>query len=292
MFFIIVMIIDTGRFVTREYVITTDKIRHAHTLVFLTDLHAKVYGRDNEAVVEAVRHAAPEAILCGGDMVTGSKAGDGDRWYASVISLLKRLRATAPVFCVNGNHELKIADPLYYDYFGDGFKRYERELNAAGIRICRNGCTTLAVLSGGEDDNIDIYGMETEDFLYRKFRRRHIDSGYVRQRLGTPSLSRFNIVVSHHPKDFDALAEWGADLVTSGHIHGGVMRLPGIGGIVSPDPALFPKYSGGLYEHSCSGGRKSRMVLSCGLGTHTIPVRIFNPAEISVIRLIPANGKD
>ena len=81
---------------------------------------------------------------------------------------------------------------------------------------------------------------------------------------------------------FPAYAEWGADLVLSGHVHGGIMRLPLLGGVISPTLRLFPRYDGGLFQE---GG--STMILGRGLGSHTIPIRIFNPGELVVVELEP-----
>ena len=68
------------------------------------------------------------------------------------------------------------------------------------------------------------------------------------------------------------------NLVLCGHLHGGVVRLPGIGGIISPQLTLFPKYSG---EHSRRG--ESDIIVSKGLGGHSIPIRLFDRAEVVVI---------
>jgi predicted MPP superfamily phosphohydrolase len=288
-FFVIVMIIDDHRFITREYTVTSGRIRQEHTFVFLTDMHGNIYGEDNAPVMEAIRQAHPEAVLIGGDMITASRAREGrSEWYRPFLSLMHRVTAVCPVFCVNGNHEIKVDDPLFAEDYGGAYEEYDAALRAEGIYTVRNNSMTIGELSGeAHRDNIRIYGMETEDELYRKFRRRRIDTDYVTAKLGTPDRAVFNIVVTHHPKDFDACAEWGCDLCVSGHIHGGLMRLPGIGGVVSPDPAFFPKYSGGRYEHLCADGRNAVLVLSCGLGAHSMPFRIFNPGEVSVIHLVP-----
>ena len=65
----------------------------------------------------------------------------------------------------------------------------------------------------------------------------------------------------------------------------GFMRLPVLGGVLSPALRLFPRYDGGLYEEG-----KSKMVLGRGLGTHTLPIRVFNPGELIVVRLEPERG--
>lgn len=89
-------------------------------------------------------------------------------------------------------------------------------------------------------------------------------------------------MIAHNPEYFEAYAGWGADLTVSGHVHGGVMRLPFLGGVISPRLTLFPKYDGGMFERN---GRF--MVVSRGLGTHTLPIRIFNPGELIMIELNP-----
>ena len=73
---------------------------------------------------------------------------------------------------------------------------------------------------------------------------------------------------------------------------GGMVRVPIWGkGVVSPNVRLFPKYDGGEFTLG-----KTRMLLSRGLGMHTIPVRLFNPGEVLEVDLLPggeeAGGSD
>ena len=86
--------------------------------------------------------------------------------------------------------------------------------------------------------------------------------------------------LAHNPIYFDSYAWWGADLTVSGHLHGGIIRIPGIGGIITPQAKLFPRYDAGQFKKN-----GKNLVVSRGLGTHTVNIRIFNPAELSVIRL-------
>jgi predicted MPP superfamily phosphohydrolase len=79
--------------------------------------------------------------------------------------------------------------------------------------------------------------------------------------------------------------EWGADLVLSGHLHGGIVRIPGLVGAISPSFEIFPKYSGDLYYEE-----DTAIVVSKGLGTHTINIRLFNSAEVVVIHLKSDNS--
>ena len=78
----------------------------------------------------------------------------------------------------------------------------------------------------------------------------------------------------------------------AGHVHGGMVRVPIWGkGVVSLNVRLFPKYDGGEFTLG-----KTRMLLSRGLGMHTIPIRLFNPGEVLEVDLLPggeeAGGSD
>ena len=88
-----------------------------------------------------------------------------------------------------------------------------------------------------------------------------------------------NILLAHNPKYADSYFEWGADVILSGHVHGGVMRL-GEKAVISPDIQLFPKYGYGKINRG-----NQTMIVSSGIGEHTIPFRIFNPRELVVIDL-------
>ena len=96
-----------------------------------------------------------------------------------------------------------------------------------------------------------------------------------------------NLMIAHNPIYFPSYKQWGADLVLSGHIHGGIIRIPGIGGLLSPDCTFFPKYDGGMFSED-----GATMIVSRGLGTHTIPIRIFNPGELVCVDIHSEGEKD
>lgn len=93
---------------------------------------------------------------------------------------------------------------------------------------------------------------------YKKLSRREMKVSYLNSLLGRPSSDEYNILIAHNPDYFKAYAAWGADLVLSGHVHGGIMRLPVLGGVLSPSLRLFPRYDGGLYtEEKASAEEKA-----------------------------------
>ena len=127
---------------------------------------------------------------------------------------------------------------------------------------------------------MDIYGLEIDREYYQKFKEIKMEEAYLEKLLGKPDKDRVSLLIAHNPDYFKSYAAWGVDLVVSGHVHGGLMRLPVLGGVISPAIRLFPKFDGGAFKE-----RDAVMILGRGLGTHTLPVRIFNPGELVVIEL-------
>ena len=101
----------------------------------------------------------------------------------------------------------------------------------------------------------------------------------IEERLNEPNEDEMNILLSIRPQYFKVYTYWGADLIFSGDTHGGMIRLPFIGGMVSTEE-LFPEYDGGLFYKG-----NSIMVVSRGLGNNPIPLRINNRPEVVVITL-------
>ena len=69
-------------------------------------------------------------------------------------------------------------------------------------------------------------------------------------------------------------------MTLSGHLHGGMVRIPFKRGVITPQACLFPKYSGGIYDVG-----KKKIVVSKGLGVHTIPIRLFDEAEVIILHV-------
>jgi hypothetical protein len=162
---------------------------------------------------------------------------------------------------------------LYPEKYGDMAEKYEAGLKCAGVdRLVNSHCAL-------EKENIVIYGSQIDKIYYKRFKIQPMEKNYLGSILGQPNKDRYNILIAHNPDYFPYYADWGADLVLSGHIHGGMVRIPFINkGVVSPNVSFFPKYDAGMYRE-----KESTMILSRGLGMHTIPIRLFNPAELVTI---------
>jgi predicted MPP superfamily phosphohydrolase len=92
-------------------------------------------------------------------------------------------------------------------------------------------------------------------------------------------------LLAHTPTKLDAYSEWGADLVLSGHMHGGMIQVPFIGGLLSPEVELFPKYDKGYFISN-----ETHMILSAGLGNGVFPLRILNKPELCLVTLKVKNN--
>lgn len=273
LFFVIVMIIDGNRFVVKKYKIVTDKTKHSHKFIVMADLHGKEYGEGNEKLLKAIDEQKPTAILIAGDMLTAKSGVD----FKHVLCFLGKLSEKYPIYYGNGNHEYRLK--IYPDTYGDMALNYEKGLSNIGI------CPLCNESTKPEDENIVIYGLEIDREYYKRGRKVDMPKKYLEDKLGVPDKNKYNILLAHNPAYFKAYAEWGADLVVSGHVHGGLMRLPFLGGVISPALTLFPKYSGGIYKDSGLEEKDTTMILSNGLGSHTLPIRIFNPGQLVVVEI-------
>lgn len=266
-----VSLYDTHHFVVTTKKYTSPKVRQKRRYVMLSDLHGQQYGRENRILLDKIRELQPDAVLIAGDMLTADKK---TKWKP-VADFLKQLCSRYPVYYANGNHEQKIA--LYPERYGELAEQYAEALGNAGVRMLVNGHVFCP------ESGIDIYGVQIGKNYFGRFRFPEMPQGYMEGLLGNPREEAFTILLAHHPDYFYAYAKWGADLVLSGHVHGGIMRLPFLGGVISPSMRLFPKYDGGEYREG-----DSVMVLGRGIGTHTPNVRFFNPGELVVIDLEPS----
>lgn len=136
------------------------------------------------------------------------------------------------------------------------------------------------------EHGIVIYGSEIDKTYYKRFQVQPMDRNYLKKLLGTPDSHVYNVLIAHNPDYFPQYAGWGADLTVSGHVHGGIVRIPFWGrGVASPGVRLFPKFDGGLFYEA-----DKTMLLSRGLGIHTIPFRLFNPGELWVVDFKSGDG--
>ena len=238
------------------------------SVVFLSDLHNMSDGEDNSALLLEIRNQNPEAVFAAGDMLVGSTEPQMD----AAMSLMDELTKKYPVYCVNGNHEQRLK--AFPDRYGEQYQKYSDAIKSFGVHLLENSCERLEI----NRMPITVWGYELPIEYYRRGRKAELLEMQITEVLGAPDENSFNILLAHNPVYFPTYAAWGADLTLSGHLHGGIVRLPFVGGVISPQIRLFPKYTHGMYTEN---GKK--LITSAGLGSHTINLRINNPPELVVI---------
>lgn len=258
-------------------------------IVFLSDLHNRVYGSQNDILLEKIRKARPGLILIGGDMLIGKKNASPEH----ALDFIRRLPEIAPVYYALGNHEQRLKSQV--EKYGDVLYYYRKKLTAAGIHFLENESADVTL--SGRKIRITGLALPLDTYTHKAThgfcscgrggfrpawdtRKASVTGRDIRKLAGPADKSRYQILLAHNPSYVPAYKEWGANLVLCGHLHGGVLRIPGWRGVVTPQATLFPKYSG---EMTVEDG--TTVVVSKGLGTHTVNLRVFNPAEVVVLHI-------
>jgi predicted MPP superfamily phosphohydrolase len=226
-----------------------DGLRIAH----ISDLHGYVFGDRQEPLLKEITAFAPDLIFLTGDMVT-RRHPEGIK---AVEMLLEGMPETAAVYAVTGNHEMD--DPDTDAKLRDLYKQY----NVAYL-------DSAYAIYTRDNARIFVYGATIQSGGGYKW----VDNGVTPEDPG-----QYNILLHHFSNYFDKFSGSGFDAAFTGHMHGGLIRLPLIGGIIGADFSLFPPYDAGLYEkNGCT------MVCSRGLGNTLVP-RIFNNRDLVLVTL-------
>lgn len=230
-------------------------------IVQLSDLHGAEFGEDGMELVDKVGSLEPDMIALTGDFVTD----EGD--LAAVEKLAARLVKLCPVYFVSGNHE-----------FDSGLAVKVRNiLERAGVKYLSNEYLTISrgedgILLGGVEDPLAYADMLSPDELAQKMNDAAPDA--------------FKILLGHRNYWMTEYPELPVDLIFCGHAHGGLIRIPGVGGLIGTDRRLFPDFDAGEYNN----GRYT-LIVSRGLG-NSVPIpRVFNRPEIVCVELSSAYAR-
>lgn len=269
---------EIHEFVITHYEIKTQKMKQSRMrIAFLSDLHGKMYGKDNEELIRAVEKENPDIILIGGDMLIAYHSDSAE----TARKLIEKLVQIAPVYYADGNHEQRTRD--HAEIPDAWYETYCESLEDVGVEWLINDSRCV----NWDGNKIQITGADVPKECFRRLVGKDFTLEELKAEVGEPAENTYQILLAHHPKFAKMYKEWGADLILSGHLHGGVARLPILGGVgvISPQISLFPKYSGDCYLV----GDDCNIVVSKGLGTHTINIRFWNPAELIILDIIGEN---
>ena len=238
-------------------------------IVMLADLHNQEFGKRNIRLLEKIKRENPDYIMIAGDMLVKGEQLKTEHMQKFLVDLLN----ICPVYYAPGNHE----EYLERKFEKEGsYQEFVQEIERYGVKYLANQSCYIEKAN----QKIRVTGLHLQKHFFARFYEKVTMEKEDLEELIGKSEECYDILIAHNPNYFSVYEKWGADLVLSGHVHGGMVILPFLGGIISTTYELFPTYDFGMFQ---SGS--TRMVLSRGLGTHTIKLRLFNVPEISVIML-------
>lgn len=244
---------------TSTYTVTSDHLPQefeGYTIAQVSDLHNAEFGHSNQRLLDRLREVNPNIIVLTGDLIDSHKTDT-----ALALNFARQATAIAPTYYITGNHEA---------WLGEGLDPFLTQLAATGVTILRDQATELHHRGA----SITLAGLDDPDAATQATAQRL-------QPLVNPQ--NYDILLAHRPEDIQTYASAGADLVLSGHAHGGQIRLPFLGGLIAPGQGFLPAYDAGTYQEG-----QTTLVVSRGLGNSLVPLRINNRPELVVLTL----GKD
>ncbi len=242
-----------SHFRTESIQIQSSKVENEIRIVQVTDFHSNHRININR-LKEQIKEFNPHMIALTGDLVDHNTED-----LTVSLSLVDSLKTTGvPIYFVEGNHE--IANRHRKDLL--------EELSSRGVIILNNDRAEVDI----EGKTVHVYGAEF-----------YVEEHDYEVMLSELERDRLNILLSHSPVRASWYADGKADLILSGHTHGGQVRLPLVGGVVSPGQGFFPHYDKGLME--LPGG--TMLHIDSGIGNSVLPIRIMNPVQYTQIRISP-----
>jgi len=248
------------RLLLRHYQIPMRGIERPFRIVLLADHHSSRYGRAQERLLALIAKEKPDLILMAGDMVDDKRpTEETERLFEGPFP--------CPVYYVAGNHERRRSD----------WAAVKEKAEESGL-ILLSDELRVATIAG---QRLLIGGMEDPE--NRKKNPVHDPKAVLAEAFFPVRKDpACRILLAHKPEHISDYAQYGFDLVVSGHAHGGQVRLPGLpNGLFAPGQGFFPRLTGGVYPHG-----ETIQVVSRGLLRAVFPPKLFNRPEVVVIDLI------
>lgn len=218
------------------------------TIVHISDLHNRAFGKGQEALIKEIAEQRPQMIAITGDLIDSRRTN-----LSKAMDLIHGAVEIAPVYYVTGNHELRVEK---------AYGQLKGEMEEVGVRICDNRILTIR---NEQQDVINLVGLHAAC----------LKNDTLGELMTQVNHQNFTILLAHQPESIAHYSQYPVDLVLAGHVHGGQIRLPFVGGLYAPNQGIFPKYKEGVYTMN-----QTQMVVSRGLGNSLFPFRVFNPPEV------------
>lgn len=274
----IIVVIFISIYEIRKLNITTYNIKHkklpkefsGYKLILLSDLHNCFYSINK--IIEIIKSEKPNGVIISGDMLVFG--GNCKEDNLKSLDVVKEISNYSDIYFAPGNHEMGYMVKKNEEWLE--YEKYLLNIDSDNIYFLDN--KKIEITLG--DSKINIYGLHLTDGYYKRFVKKELSKTAINKLLGESNNDTFNILIAHNPDYFQDYKQWGADLVLSGHNHGGLLKLPILGGVISPRLRLFPKYDYGEFRIE-----ESVLILSGGLGAHSLKIRVNNKPELVVINI-------
>lgn len=255
--------LSPGKATRSNYEVVSEKLPEGFSgfkIAHISDPHSQ----PAEGVLEIIETAAPDIVV-----ITGDLLNDDENPTDKVDEMIAGLVKICPTYFISGNHDLWKLD------HGESFAKYE-EMGAVFL----DGKTHIL---SRNDEKIALFGIPDPFSKVPGEIKRNLDDAFSK----AGEFDGYKILLFHRANLFDEIKDRGFDLILSGHMHGGQIGIPGLGGVLAPSSALlsgkrmlFPKYSGGVVNSS-----ETTMIINRGIG-NTLPIpRWGNPCEVGIITL-------
>lgn len=242
------------------YTISSLKINQEVHIVVISDVHDQHCKIKNE-IIDKIKWLQPDIILCVGDIIDDQSENE-----KNTISFLNQLVNIAPVYMSLGNHEIDFyQDKNYQSIKRIGIHLLEEEYEDISINNQKIRIGGMYNYAFSQDDG-DITKESMKDSKTYQFLSRMTNT------------DNFQLMMAHRPDSFiyGQAYKWNVDLICSGHVHGGQVILPYIGGLYAPEQGWFPQCDYGMYKLG-----KSKLLVTRGISSsNELLPRFNNPCEI------------
>ena len=296
-FCIIILVINY--FINQNIVITKCNITHykipekfdEYKILQLTDIHSIRSTKQKDKIITKVKEANPNAIFITGDLIDSEYYTNENNKYNAkeiefpdqlTVNFVKELTEMTTVYWIYGNHEMMLLDDPENNVF-------KIALEEMGVILLNNKIQDITI----DSQSIRLVGVQDPATLYKdekyatvgennqdKVKQILDDLFYGEENKSKMEGEKYTILLSHRPEYFKLYSEYQIDLALTGHTHGGIVKIPEVGGLYAHPQGWFPAYSSGAYQTE-----NFQMLVGAGLGYSKIPIRIFNPPEIIEINL-------
>ena len=253
-----------------HYTVAVEGLTNAVRAAVISDLHGRELGKDNVRLIAKTAEQFPDVIFLDGDLVDRNS---GEEDVRELERLIQSLCEIAPVFFSLGNHEQA--------YMRNDDTLLER-IEAAGATVVNDSFVDVSIA----DQTLRIGGTLGYGFYFGRSEEEFTTSAEYVFLKEFENTDFPTICLAHRPDTFifnGAYDMWDIDVVVSGHTHGGLVRLPFVGGLYAPMQGFFPEYDRGYFQL----GDNMQMIISSGLAGHGVLPRVNNLPEIVVVDLVP-----